>query len=266
MKDTSIRISVVSFLNAKPFLKGLEDAAGRHTFQIQQDIPSVCAARLMRDEADIGLIPVAMIPQLPEAHIISDYCIAADGDVDSVLLVSTVPLPEIRTILMDKESRTSVQLARILARDYWKIPATFREQAPEQDFSDSATVEAAVLIGDKALEHRGRYPYVYDLAGAWKDHTGLPFVFATWTSNKAIHPDRVAELNEMFRAGIAEIPAISHALAAQYPYADIADYLGKKIVYRLDTAARQGLQLFFEKLGTLEPVGSGTMVTTIDIK
>lgn len=257
---------MVSYLNAKPFLKGLEAAAGHHAFHVQQDIPSVCAARLLSNEADIGLIPVAMIPQLPESHIISDFCIAADGAVDSVLLVSTVPLREIRTILMDKESRTSVQLARILARDYWKIPVTFKDQAPDQDFSDTTTVSAAVLIGDKALEHRGKYPYVYDLAGAWKDFTGLPFVFAAWTSNKNIHPERIAELNEMFRAGIAAIPEISKTLAAQYPYADIADYLGSKIVYRLDTAARQGLQLFFEKLRTLATAGSGTMVTTIDIK
>jgi chorismate dehydratase len=89
MKEQDIRLSVVSYLNAKPFMRGLAQLSpDDKTFRIETDIPSVCAQKLIEDKTDIGLIPVAMIPRLQESHIITDYCIAADGAVDSVLLVS----------------------------------------------------------------------------------------------------------------------------------------------------------------------------------
>jgi chorismate dehydratase len=266
MKESALRISVVSYLNSKPFLKGLQELADKSTYLIHQDIPSECAAKLLRDEADIGLIPVAMIPQLKEAHIISDYCIAANGAVESVVLVSNTPLDQIRTILMDQESRTSVMLAKILSREYWKITAAFTPQPPGHDFSKPALTEAAVLIGDKALEYRNLYPYQYDLAAAWKEHTGLPFVFAAWTSNKPVEPRRIAELNEIFKYGIAGIKQISETLQSSYPYANVEDYLSKKIAYSLSTEERKGLRLFLEKLREWEQQPSGTMVTAIDIK
>lgn len=266
MKETGIRISVVSYLNSKPFLKGLEEHADKSTYIIRQDIPSECATKLMKDEADIGLIPVAMIPRLKEATIISDYCIAANGAVDSVLLVSNHPIEKAHTIMMDQESRTSVMLAKILSVEYWKISASFIPQPAGHDFSNPSLIEAAVLIGDKALEHRNKYPYVYDLAAAWKEHTGLPFVFAAWTSNKPIAPARIAELNDIFKRGIEGIQEINEVLKTVYPYADIADYLSNKIVYTLNTEERKGLRLFLEKLEAFERASSGAMVTAIDIK
>lgn len=266
MKETGIRISVVSYLNSKPFLRGLERHHDQKTFLVSTDIPSVCAQKLINDETDIGLIPVAMISKLNEAHIISDYCIAADGKVDSVLLVSCRPLDEITSIVMDPESRTSVMLARLLCQQHWKIQPKFISREPTHDFSKPESVDAAVIIGDKALEHRHRYPYVYDLAEAWKEYTGLPFVFAAWVSNKRISPERIAALNKIFESGIEEIPQLSEELAAEYPYADIRHYLQKNIRFVLSTQERKGLQLFLEKIKNEEAILSGTMIATVDIK
>src|SRR5215217_7144760 len=116
-----IRISAVNYLNSKPFIYGLENSAIRNEIELQLDIPSVCADKLEENKVDIGLVPVAILPELEEYHIISDYCIGADGEVGSVLLLSEVPLNEIKVIQLDYQSRTSVLLAQILAEKFWKI-------------------------------------------------------------------------------------------------------------------------------------------------
>lgn len=266
MKEPALRISVVSYLNSKPFLKGLEQEDVGEVFKVSTDIPSVCAQKLIENQADIGLIPVAMIQHLNEAHIISDFCIAADGKVASVLLVSNVPLPQIQQVILDLESRTSVMLARILCKEYWKIAPAFIPQTSQHNFSQPELIEAAVIIGDKALEHRSKYPYIYDLAEEWKTFTGLPFVFAAWVSNKIIAPSRIAALNQIFERGIKEIPAISRQLAERYPYVNVEHYLGQNIRYLLSTQERKGLQLFLEKLKAYNEATSGSVVTTVDIK
>ncbi len=266
MKETGIRISVVSYLNAKPFMRGLEQSATDGIFETTSDIPSICAQKLLDDKADIGLIPVAMIPRLKESHIISDYCIAGDGKVESVLLVSQVPLEQIRSVVLDMESRTSVMLAKILCKEYWNLHPDFIPQTDEHHFSQPDKTGAAVMIGDKALEHRHRYTYVYDLAEAWKEFTGLPFVFAAWVSNKAIAPQRIAELNQIFERGIREISTIAKELADQYPYVNVDHYLTENIRYILSTRERKGLQLFLEKLKDFTSTTSGAIVAAVDVK
>lgn len=260
MKERDIRVSVVSYLNAKPFMRGLSQLSpGDQTFQIETDIPSICAQKLIEDKTDIGLIPVAMIPRLRESHIITNYCIAADGIVDSVLLVSQREINEITQIQLDLESRTSVLLARILAHEHWKISPQWIPQTANHDFSKADETGAAVLIGDKALEHRHRYNYSYDLAAAWKEHTGLPFVFAAWVSNKQIAPAAIEKLNQLFATGIAAIPEISKDLQTQYPYADVQEYLTHRIRYRLQTKEAEAMQLFLKKAIPYQE--SGAVVT-----
>lgn len=260
MKEQDIRLSVVSYLNAKPFMRGLAQLSpDDKTFRIETDIPSVCAQKLIEDKTDIGLIPVAMIPRLQESHIITDYCIAADGAVDSVLLVSQCQINEITHIQLDLESRTSVLLARILADEHWKISPKWIPQAPNHDFSDADKTGAAVIIGDKALEHRHHYKYCYDLAAAWKAHTGLPFVFAAWVSNKLIAPAAIEKLNQLFSAGIKSIPETSKEIQVNYPYANVLEYLTHRIRYQLNSREKEAMQLFLRKAAPYQE--SGAVVT-----
>ena len=105
-----IKVSCVSYLNSQPFIYGLKNNSIINEIELSLDVPSVCAEKILSGKADIGLIPVAVIPQLKESHIISDYCIGADGKVETVLLLSDVPLEKIKSILLDYQSRTSVLL------------------------------------------------------------------------------------------------------------------------------------------------------------
>ena len=121
MNMNKIKISVITYLNTKPFLYGITHSPQMNAIDLSLDVPSVCADKLKAGTVDIGIIPVAEIPEIKGANILTDFCIAASGKVRTVVLVSQVPIGEIKAIVLDYQSRTSVQLVRILVRDYWCI-------------------------------------------------------------------------------------------------------------------------------------------------
>jgi chorismate dehydratase len=116
-----IRISAVSYLNTYPFIYGLERSELINECNITTDVPAICAQKLLNNEVDIGLVPVAIIPQLNSYRIISDYCIGAIGKVHTVLLLSKIPLPEIKNIYLDNESFSSVGLSIISFSKFFVI-------------------------------------------------------------------------------------------------------------------------------------------------
>src|SRR5579872_886109 len=205
--DRKIRVGAVSYLNTKPLLYGLERSPIRREIDLVIDYPSNIAASLLKDKIDMGLVPVAVIPLMEEYHINGQYCIGCNGAVASVCLFSDVPVGEIKTVLLDYQSRTSVQLARVLLREYWKIDPELIDAG--RDFREHiGGPTAGVVIGDRALEQRHRSRYSYDLGEAWKKFTGLSFVFAAWISNKRLDPGFVAAFDEANRMGLEQIDAV----------------------------------------------------------
>ena len=114
--DKRIRVGAVSYLNTKPLLYGIRRSELINRIELIEEYPSRIAAMLLNDEIDVGLVPVAIIPKLAESHIITNYCIGAEGEVASVALFSEVPIQQVTTVLLDYQSRTSVNLARILEK------------------------------------------------------------------------------------------------------------------------------------------------------
>ncbi|HEY4286464.1 MAG TPA: menaquinone biosynthesis protein [Puia sp.] len=243
--DRKIRVGAVSYLNTKPLLYGIERAPVRKDIELIIDYPASIAAMLLRNEIDMGLVPVAIIPQMKEYHINGDFCIGADGDVASVCLFSETPIDKIEKVLLDYQSRTSVQLARVLLKEYWEISPELVDAG--KDFRDHIKgTTAGVVIGDRALEQRQISPYVYDLGGAWKAFTGLPFVFAAWISNKPIDPGFIAAFDEANRQGVAQIDAV--VAENPYPIFSLHDYFTKHLNYDLDQPKRKGLERFLDYL------------------
>lgn len=241
------RISVVSYLNSKPYVAALSAEGIREHIVVSGDIPALCAQKLRDGLADAGLVPAAILPALNAPHLICDFGIAADGVVDSVIVVSNDPLTEIKRIFLDKESRTSVALTRILAEEWWQIQPEWIPEKTEQNLLDLSKGDAAVIIGDRALRHRHQFTYVFDLAGEWKQMTGLPFVFAVWAGNGT--PDEgCSRLLEKAFIGLENIPAqLIRDLQREYPYVDVEQYLIHRIKYRLGGNEKAGLELFLEK-------------------
>ena len=196
-----IKISCVSYLNSKPFIFGLQNSEIKKEIDLQLDIPSECARKLEDNVVDIGLVPVAALAEMDEYHIISDYCIGADGEVSSVLLVSDVPLHHVQNILLDYQSRTSVILAQVLAEKFWKITPQFHEANENYESLISGTT-AGIIIGDRTFTMKEKFKYVYDLAHEWKLFTNLPFVFACWVSNKEMDRSFVKSFNDALRFGL----------------------------------------------------------------
>lgn len=213
--------------------------------ELIEDYPAKIAALLLNDEIDIGLIPVAVIPKLKEAHIISDFCIAAEQEVASVCLFSEVAIDKIEKVLLDYQSKTSINLCKILLKNYWKKDVIIEETTGEFRHLIKGTT-AAVVIGDRAFEQRKISSFVYDLATAWKDFTGLPFVFGAWVANKKIEDDFLDAFNKANAYGLRHIDEI----VAENPYDlyDLKKYYTKNISYILDSEKRKGLEKFLSFL------------------
>ena len=238
-------MGAVSYLNTKPLLYGIERAGIRKDIDLIIDYPASIASMLLNDEIDMGLVPVAIIPLMEEAHINGHYCIGSNGNVASVCLFSETPIEKIETVLLDYQSRTSVELARVLLKEYWHISPRFIDAG--KDFREQIKgTTAGVVIGDRAFEQRRISPFVYDLAEAWKGLTGLPFVFAAWISNKRLDPAFIKAFDEANRQGILHIDEV----VAENPYSlfDLHAYFTKHLDYRLDIPQRKGLEKFLEYL------------------
>jgi chorismate dehydratase len=250
MSLDSIRVSVVKYLNSIPFVYGLEKSAGKIDFDLHFDTPSDCARKVRQGEVDLGLIPVSEFGSVQNGEIIGDYCIGADGPVYSVCLVGDKPINELERIYMDPHSRTSVNLAKILAREFWMKEFVWLETEDGFEKNLIKGRDGGVVIGDKVFGIAGRYPYQYDLAEQWKEMTGLPFVFAAWVANKPLDEDWVKEFNDALKIGVNSIPDV----LAEFPYqnklenVDLYDYLTNKISYTFDKQKRAGMALFLDKI------------------
>ena len=244
--DRKIRVGAVSYLNTKPLLYGIEQSDIIHRIELKIDYPSRIADMLLSNTIDIGLVPVSIIPLMREYYINTNYCIGCNGPVGSVCLFSEVPLGKIRKVLLDYQSRTSVELAKILFKEYWKIHPELID-AGEDFRKDIRENVAGVIIGDRALEQRVKSTYKYDLGEAWKNLTGLPFVFAAWISNKKLDDSFITQFNEANSIGAQNINEVLKQI--NYSVFDLHEYYTRFIRYDLDDAKRKGMDLFLEKLG-----------------
>jgi len=239
--SNKIRIGAVSYLNSKPLIYGLENGMLKDQVELIIDYPSNIAKALLDDTIDIGLVPVAIIPEMKEHHIITDYCISCDGAVESVCLFSDVPVDEIKTVLLDYQSRTSILLAQFLLKEYWKAAPVFQEATVDFVKQIKGTT-AAVLIGDRTFKQRRISKYCYDLGLAWKLHTGLPFVFAAWVSNKPMSSAFIKSFNAANEFGLQHLDAVVEEYKSDE--VDLKNYYTQFIQYRLDDLKRQGLKQF----------------------
>jgi chorismate dehydratase len=238
-------VGAVSYLNTKPLLYGIQRSPVLQDIELIIDYPSRIASLLLEDEIDIGLVPVAIIPDMKVWFINGDFCIGSQGPVASVCLFSETPIDRIECVMLDYQSRTSVALVRILLKEYWKVSPRLLDAGV--DFRDHIKgTTAGVVIGDRALEQRKISPYIYDLGEAWKNLTGYPFVFAAWISNKALDPEFLKKFNEANKAGLEQIDAV--VAENPYPFFDLHDYFTKHLDYRLDAGKREGLGRFLEYL------------------
>ena len=248
-QSPKIRAVAVSYLNTKPMTFAFEHGAMREALSLEFKYPSLLADELISGRADMGLVPVATIPSIAGARIISDYCIGADGEVASVCIFSHVPLEEAVSLILDYQSRTSVALTKILLSKYWKLSPNLIAAEPGYEYNIQGNT-AALIIGDRALEMRNSFEYVYDLGLAWKAMTGLPFVFAAWVANKELPGSFLQSFNSEIGNSIQQLDSI--IAAHPFPHYDLHTYYQKNIQYKLDESKRKSMELFWELINAQE--------------
>ena len=244
MEEKKVKISAVSYLNTLPFINGLNKSGILNEIDLSLDMPSDCAKKLLSGKVDLGLVPVAILPQMEEYHIISDYCIGAEGEVDSVALYSDVPLAEIETIYLDYQSKTSITLVQVLAEKHWGINPVWKKATAGYENEITGTT-AAVIIGDRTFNLSKSYPYKYDLSEEWFKFTGLPFVFACWVSNTKLSESFIAKFNNALKSGVNNIEAVINNYDEKViSKAQLKTYLTEHISYNLDHEKQKAIEQF----------------------
>jgi chorismate dehydratase len=227
--------------------------AGRN-FDVSYTLPSACAHSLRNGTADIGIIPAAGYAQIPSLRILPDVAIASRRPVRSILLVGKKPIEEVRSVALDTSSMTSVALTKILFEKWLGGGREFAAMDPDLE-AMLAQYDAALLIGDPALQVDRSCYQTLDLAEEWIRHTGKPFVFAFWSVRGEAIPETDPALDiasvflESRNHGLE--PSSMERIAREWSprlglsEPEIRSYLTESIYYGLDNDCIEGLQLFY---------------------
>lgn len=271
-----MRLGRIPWINAAPVYAAMD----RGLVPAPASVVSATAAEL-NDLLAAGELDLSVISAVEYArdaasyHLLPNLAISCDGPVHSVALFSKRPVHELdgATVLRTASSRTSVLLLELLCRHRWGVApnfATARAEATDLATLQSLPHDAVLVIGDAALHLRmsGIYPVCEDLGQAWKEWTGLPFVFAVWAARREADRDAVLAVHEALlqsRAwGIEHLDLIASEAAARtgIPQATCRAYLGD-LDYELSYRHLAGLTEFFGRLAKdgLVPNGSLTFLT-----
>jgi chorismate dehydratase len=259
MPEPTTRLGVVQYLNTKPLVYAFESDAFQHTFELVYDVPSECARKLHAAETDVALIPAIEIGRSPEPYrIVRGVGICSDGPVNSVFLVLNKDPKDVKSVALDTSSRSSVALTRILLQRRFGAAIETHNHPPEIDKMLGAA-DAAVLIGDLALElDRDRYR-VLDLGEAWTEWTGLPFVYACWTGRAgAISSSACEQLTAAKSIGLRAIDRIAadYAKGRRFSPSFYASYLTDSIRFDLGDRELEGMKRFFAYASELDLIAS----------
>lgn len=240
-----LRVVAADFLNSLPLTV---EMAEDELFNFEYVVPSEGARRMMEQEADIALLPVAAVAEIGGLEVVPGPCIGANGRVESVVIVSQVPLDSVERLFIDNASRTSVVLAKVFMDSVGKGSIPFIRMPGQEIPASVKGTDAGLLIADIAFRESKQFKYRHDLADAWKRLTGEPFVFAVWAAQPGVlTPELVERINRRFWDGIARKHQIIEEWAArhQMPKAEVADYLDERIQFNLNKSAWYGMQEFF---------------------
>lgn len=243
---TKLKVATISYLNSIPFVYGLEKS--ELDLDLTLDIPSVCAQKLLDNQVDLALVPIAILPQLKDYHIVGDTCIGACGKVETVCLFSDVPLNEIDTIFLDYHSRTSVALIKILCKHFWKINPKFIDAKSGYENKISSKV-SGLIIGDRAYKYTEKYKHVFDLSEQWEMFTQLPFVFACWVSINKLDSYIEKEFSNALNYGLSNLDEALDEIQTKFDTSiDKKRYLTDVISYNLDQNKEKAMKLFLSYL------------------
>jgi chorismate dehydratase len=271
---TSLRISIVQYLNTAPLVRGFTHGPLRGKYQLSFTVPSQCAEALRSGQVDIAIIPAIELQRIEGLVVLPNLSIASKKSVRSLVLVSKKPIHQVGRIALDRSSRSTQTLLRILCAKRWRITPEFFEAAPDLRAMLSEA-DAALLIGDPALRlaldsEASAIPdvhgavtapaelaglssqpsvFIYDMVERWRALTSLPAVLAIWAARPAVvSPEVIRDFQDSLAFGMQHIPEISADASRELhlPAEKIRSYLTENIDYTLDQENLNGLQRYFD--------------------
>jgi len=271
-----MRLGRIPWINCYPVYAALDRGVVPPDAELITGTAAELNDLLAAGELDVSVVSAVEYARNAAAyHLLPDLAITCDGPVHSVALFSQRPVHELdgATVLRTASSRTSVLLLELLCRHRWRVRprfATVRAESSDLDALRGFPHEAVLVIGDAALllAAAGRYRYVTDLGSAWKDWTGLPFVFAVWASRRETDQAAVQGIHrallESRTWGLQHLEELAALAAATTGIAEAVcrEYLGD-LDYALSYRHLAGLTDFFRRLAQdgLVPDGSLSFIT-----
>lgn len=274
-----LRISIVQYLNTAPLVWGFTNGPLAGKYDLSFTVPSQCAEALRGGTADIAIIPAIEYQRISGLVVLPDLAIASQNRVRSLLIVAKKPIEQVSSMALDRSSRSTQALTRILAAEHWKISAEFFEAEPDLN-AMLQSADAALLIGDPALRisvaiekkstvsPQGRTVchaatigissaeifHVYDVVGEWRNFSSLPAVMAMWAARpEVVTAELLADFAASRNFGLTQIPAICQEAARelQLPQPELESYLRHNIDFSLGEENRRGLEKYFREAAKL---------------
>ena len=291
---TKLRISIVQYLNTAPLVWGFTNGPLHGKYDLSFTVPSQCSEDLRTGRAEVAIIPAIEYQRIDNLVILPDMAIASKRQVRSLLIISKKPVEQVKRFALDRSSRSTQALTRILCAEKWKIVPEFFEAAPDLPEMLSQA-DAALVIGDPALRislgiekdsHAGaegqticpsatlgitssELLYVYDVVSEWRSLTELPAVLAVWAARRDVAtPEVTADFLASRDFGLSHIPEISYdaSLELVLPTQAIETYLRRNIDFSLDSENRRGLDLYYQHAVKLGLIPKAKSVEWVDMK
>ncbi|MCA9290740.1 MAG: menaquinone biosynthesis protein [Phycisphaerales bacterium] len=253
----TVRLGIVSFLNTLPLVDGLEGLEGLH---LRSSVPSLLIDHLLADEVDVALCSSIDVLRSPDPLVVLPCgMLGCDGPTLTVRLYAKGPIEAIERVYCDTDSHTSVALLRILLREVHGIAPEFIDYNAREHVAEHRPLdwpEAMLLIGDKVVTDSPpavRYPHQMDLGAAWREHTGLPFVFAIWMARASTDAPTLRRatlvLDRQRRHNRERIDrmVVDREIGRRWPDDLARRYLHDFLRYDFDDRARAGLAAFHAK-------------------
>jgi chorismate dehydratase len=291
---TKLRISIVQYLNTAPLVWGFTNGPLHGKYDLSFTVPSQCSEDLRTGRAEVAIIPAIEYQRIDNLVILPDMAIASKRQVRSLLIISKKPIEQVKRFALDRSSRSTQALTRILCAEKWKIAPEFFEAAPDlPEMLEQA--DAALVIGDPALRisvgiekdsHAGaegqtvcsaatlgitnsELLYVYDVVSEWQSLTELPAVLAVWAARGDVAtPEVTADFLASRDFGLSHIPEISYgaSLELELPTRVIETYLRGNIDFSLDSENRRGLDLYYQHAARLGLISKAKPIEWVDMK
>jgi len=224
-----LRIGCVSYLNTKPLIYGLDS---QPDIQLSLRVPARLLDGLHDGSFDVALLPVIDYQRFDNLLVVPSAGIGCNGPTLTVRIFSKIPIEAITTLACDIESHTSVALARIILAELYGIQPKFSKLS-----AVAANRSAMLLIGDKVVcQEPPDHPHQLDLGSAWKNLTGMPFVFAVWVARDGVFlRDLPARLATARQSGLSHATEIvrQYAVPRGWPAVLALQYLTRYLQYEI---------------------------------